>query len=82
MNCAVHAGSVSKINARRQDLRPGGIEVVPDAIPSLLEMVQASGYQFMLKASALCEITTPGKNAATFDAFVEDLRLTRAANAA
>ncbi len=38
-----------------------GVSWLTVSSPSLLELVLASGWKFRLKASALCEITSPGK---------------------
>lgn len=38
-----------------------GISWLTVSSPPLMELVQASGWKFRIKASALCEITSPGK---------------------
>jgi collagenase-like PrtC family protease len=38
-----------------------GIRAITVSSPSLIELIQGTGLDFKLKASALCEITSPGK---------------------
>ncbi len=50
-----------EINSLLTKLNDIGIKSLTLTTPSLMELVKASGYKFKIKASAICEITSPGK---------------------
>jgi collagenase-like PrtC family protease len=46
------------------DLQKAGVRSITVSLPSLMELIQAGGYDFEIKASTLCQITNANKAAA------------------
>jgi collagenase-like PrtC family protease len=46
-----------------EKLYQGGVRALTVALPSLMEIVRSSGLDFKVKASVLCQVTTPNKAA-------------------
>lgn len=67
-----------------RDLYNIGVKSITVSTPSLIELVKASGFEFRLKASAICEIQSPDKAAfyksAGADRIVLDPDITRKFN--
>lgn len=53
---------VVEINLLLQQLYNIGIRLLTVTTPSLIELIKASGFKFEIKASAICEITSPSKS--------------------
>ncbi|MBY9087496.1 U32 family peptidase [Paenibacillus sp. HN-1] len=63
---------VDLIQKYLKDIYNAGVRSITSALPSLTEIIQASGYDFKIKASTLCQITNANKAS-----FYKDLGLER-----
>lgn len=62
---------IAELNAFLKDLYNSGVRSVTVALPSLFELIRASGLDFKIKASTLCQVTTVNKAAAYKERGVE-----------
>ncbi|MCU0287720.1 MAG: U32 family peptidase [Acidobacteria bacterium] len=55
---------VKKIKEFLRDIYSAGVRHVTVSLPTLMEIIQSLPYDFKIKASTLCQVTTPNKAAA------------------
>ena len=60
-NLEFSAQGIRQVQRLLERLYNMGVSWLTVSSPSLIELVRASGLKFRMKASALCEITSPGK---------------------
>jgi collagenase-like PrtC family protease len=56
-------GGISELKTFLKDLYDAGVRSVTVALPSLMELIPASGLDFEVRASTLCQVTTVNKAA-------------------
>jgi collagenase-like PrtC family protease len=64
-------GGIAEITSFLRDLYTAGVRSITVALPSLFEIIRATGLDFSIKASTLCQITTANKAAAFKEKGVE-----------